>query len=356
MKNKSVLLSLTAMAVLSVATVKSNATVWRVNNTAAYNQWANHQVFNDLQAAIYSPDVNSGDTLYVEASGTSYGDANGVVNLNRPLTLIGTGYFLADNQDLQHNQTSATLGHLYFQSGSSGSKVIGLRIADAFLSSIHFDNVALSNITVTRCYIEAVLEFNNNIYNNIIITQNFINGGINHGFQNQATFTGLIFTNNFVGTGGIFFPGANFNGTVAQNVTTGDLNIQSNIQFYNNIVTGNTITQNNNGASNIHHNIFTVAQPSWLTGGNNFFGTGYNTIFPTGVASSDLKYDPNASTICPQCYQGYPGTVEIGMFGGSDPYKASGIPPIPAIYNLQAPANAPAGGNLQTTISTRSNN
>jgi hypothetical protein len=44
------------------------------------------------------------------------------------------------------------------------------------------------------------------------------------------------------------------------------------------------------------------------------------------------------------------------MFGGNDPYKVSGIPGIPTIYQLQAPANVPAGGNLPVTISTRSNN
>src|SRR5205085_5760467 len=121
------------------------------------------------------------------------------------------------------------------------------------------------------CYIEVVLAFNNGNYNNIIITQNYINGSISHGFNNQGFFTGLIFTNNYVGAGGIFFPGANFNGVVAQNVTTGDLNIQSNIQFYNNIVMGANIIQNNNGSSNIYNNVFSATQPLWLNGGNNSF-------------------------------------------------------------------------------------
>lgn len=358
MKKQELLLSLAAALVLSVATIKSHATVWRVNNTAAYNQWANHQVFSDINTAIGSPLVIPGDTLYVEASGTRYGDANGVVNLNKNLTLIGTGYFLADNQGLQHNQTSATLGQLYFKAGSSGSKVIGLRIADASYASIHFDNIALNNITITRCYIEWGLDFNNAAgiaYNNFVITKNFIAVGISHASYAPGTFTGLIFTNNFVGSGGIDFQGLNFHGVVAQNVTTGDLNIQSNIQFYNNIVTGNTINQSNNGSSNIYNNVFSVAQPAWLSGGNNSFGVPSSTIFPA-TGTPDLVYDPNPIGVCPQCYQGYPGTVEVGMFGGNDPYKASGIPSIPTIYNLQAPANAPAGGNLQTTISTRSNN
>jgi hypothetical protein len=351
MKKSILLLTLIAMAILSVTT-NTNANVWRVNNQTAYNQWANHEVFSSLTAAIGSPNVLPGDTLYIEASGTSYG----VINLNKSLTLIGTGYFLQQNGNLQHNATSSTLAQLTFKAGSSGSTVSGLRIADANYASIHFDNVALSNITITRCYVDYGLDFNNAagiVYSNFVITKNYIQYVIDHTNFAPGTFTGLIFTNNYVGSG-ISFYGSNFYGVVAQNVTT-NLDIQSNIQCYNNIITGNNITQSNNTSSNIYNNVFSAAQPAWLTGGNNSFGVPTTTIFPA-TGTTDLINDPNPVGICPQCYQGYPGGVEVGMFGGNDPYRASGIPSIPAIYNLQAPANVPAGGTLPVTISTRTNN
>lgn len=353
MKKTILISTMAVITVMLMNPMKSSANVWRVNNNPTYNQGSN--VFAQLTTAIGDPNVNPDDTLYVEASGTSYG----TILLNKRLTIIGTGYFLSDNSGSQQNQTSATIGQLTFQAGSSGSTVMGLRISDVSYSSIHFDNIALNSITITRCYIDYVLDFNNAagvVYNNFVITKNYIGSGISHVSYAPGTFTGLIFTNNFVGTGGITFPGANFHGVVAQNISTGNLDIQSNIQFYNNIVIGTTIAQANNGPSNIYSNVFSATQPAWLSGGNNSFGVPSSTIFPTS-GSPDKRYDPNPIGICAPCYQGSPGgTVELGMFGGNDPYILSGIPNIPTIYLLQAPANVPAGGTLPTTISTRSNN
>ncbi|OQX80559.1 MAG: hypothetical protein B6D61_01855, partial [Bacteroidetes bacterium 4484_249] len=81
---------LTVLAI--VFAMSANATVWRVNN--------NTQVdadFSNLQTAVNDAGVLPYDTLYVEASNTSYGN----VDVNKPLIIIGAGYFLNENDSTQ---------------------------------------------------------------------------------------------------------------------------------------------------------------------------------------------------------------------------------------------------------------
>ncbi len=357
MKKTNILTALFIMAAAFGIPKLVNGTVWRVNNTSAYNQFTGtppFEVFSDMQQAIGDPDVLPGDTLYVESSGDDYGD----VIVNKRLVIIGTGFYLSQNTGLQANTSPSTCTNLTFAAGSSGSIVIGLRIADAAFSSIIFNNTNLSDITIERCFIEYRINFLNGagiIYNNIIIKQNII-GHTNHTAFAPGTITGLIVTNNLF-SGGINFPGVNHHGTIANNVSQNGVNIESNIDFFNNIITAGTINQNiNNSDANIHHNLFSITQPAWLVGGNNNYGVPSGTIFPA-TGTPDRIFDPNPIGVCPQCYLGLPGgTTELGMFGGTDPYIPSGIPSIPTIYNLIVPVNAPQGGTMQGTISTRSNN
>ena len=75
-------------------------------------------------------------------------------------------------------------------------------------------------------------------------------------------------------------------------------------------------------------------------------------VFGTG-SSTDGNLLPLQT--CDACANGYAST-SIGMFGGTLPYILSGIPAIPAIYNLPPPGNAPQGDTLHVNIKTRSNN
>src|SRR5690349_9390878 len=94
---------------------RASGTVHRVNNNPAYSQYTGSVVFTDLNAAIADPSVGSGDTLYVEASGTSYGN----ITINKPVTIIGTGYFLNENSGWQQNQVSSTVSKVFFDWNSS---------------------------------------------------------------------------------------------------------------------------------------------------------------------------------------------------------------------------------------------
>jgi len=346
----------TLCAIITLLTVCSamKATTWRVNNTAAYNQSTNNQVYSTLTAAIGSPSVLPGDTLYIESSGTTYG----VISLNKKLTLIGTGYYLSNNTGLQNNQTSAIIGSLTFAAGSSGSTIMGLNVSGMVGSAVILSNVNLDSITITRCYIDGEIVFQNGsgiVHNKITISKNFVINTTTHPVGTPGTITNLIVTNNRFG-GGIYFQGTNHHGIVANNALGSSVNIQANIAFFNNIITAGTVTQSTNSSTNMYNNLFSITQPAWLTGGNNNFGVPSGTIYPS-VGTPDNLFDPNPIGVCPQCYQGLPGgTTEVGMFGGNDPYILSGIPNIPTIYQLQSSPNAPQGGTLPSSISTRSNN
>jgi len=99
--------------------LNATATVWRVNNNPGVDA-----DFSNLQTAINDAAVQPFDTLYVEGSSTSYGD----INIHKPLTLIGTGYFLSQNDTSQANKNPSKISTLVFSDGSAGSVCKGFFI------------------------------------------------------------------------------------------------------------------------------------------------------------------------------------------------------------------------------------
>ena len=230
-------------------TVNSNtsiyAKVWRVNKNPGYNDWTNTQVFDDLNTAINA--AGNDDTLYVEGSPINYGS----VTINKPLTIIGTGYLLNQNLNLQNYQESSKVTGIIFGPNSSGSTVMGIeRIVGAGVG-FQLSNNPLSNIIITRCLINQGVDFANalgTIYNNIVISKCIL-PGIQTGL---GPVNGLMVFNNYFTSNLTVW--SNCHGEVGQNVIQGDLNIYG-IQFYNNIVLGNSVYQNSNADSNIYNNI-----------------------------------------------------------------------------------------------------
>ncbi len=103
------------------------ATVWRVNNNPNYVQGTGgpcgeldvcDHCFTDLQDAIDCSSVLSEDTIYVEASGNSYGQ----ITVDKQLTIIGAGFLLENNPGNQCNNLNSIVDFVDFQQGSSGSK------------------------------------------------------------------------------------------------------------------------------------------------------------------------------------------------------------------------------------------
>ncbi len=73
-----------------------------------------------------------------------------------------------------------------------------------------------------------------------------------------------------------------------------------------------------------------------------------------GTTSADARFQLKAGS--PALTVGA-GSTPIGMFTGSYPYKLSGLPSIPSIYQLSSPqGNNPPGSTIQINLSTKGNN
>ena len=106
---------------------------------------------------------------------------------------------------------------------------------------------------------------------------------------------------------------------------------------------------------NVKNNIFKATHGEEGVNGN-MFGVDMTTVFidDTNPAYSDdgqyiLKSDSPAKGA------GVGGT-DCGMFGGSSPYKLSGIPGIPNIYELNVPENGYTNDGINVEIKVKSNN
>ena len=335
--------------------------VWRVNNNPAYNQ-PSTEVFSSLQQAVSSNAVLDGDILYVEASATNYGN----IILSKRLTLIGPGYFLNENTGLQANPVSAIITLLTLTTGSNGSEIYGLEFFGNVNSSILIDS-SISNIVISRCKLASRITVATNAGNisDVVVSKNYLQG-ISVTGNGTSTISNMIVTNNYfsgasTGNGGAFELKLNANAIITQNVIQGAVDING-AAFFNNIclftsTANNYFLQNNNSTGNIYNNIFRRTAISWLAGGNNNFGIASDAyMFANTADTSDKKYILKPQSQCPECYQGFPSNIQMGIYGGADPYKPSGIPAIPAIYTLQSTTNATQGGTLSVTIRSRSNN
>jgi hypothetical protein len=326
---------------LLLTSVSSRATVHRVNNQGYSADFIGPTALQDaIQNNLL---VLNGDTLHIEPSATSYG----AITLNRPLVLIGPGYLLNQNTGLQASVTEATIFSVDFVLGSAGSQLSGLTVAGGFGTGIW---IRTDNITISRCRVSGFTfpNINSNAVNNSVITQCYVAGGVGYPFG-TAPINLLNISNTYFG-GQVSFA-ANHQGAISHCVFNAGVSVFG-LEFFNNIIRAGVTAENGiNSIVNMKKNIFHDNPGSWLDGGSNYRIVSMTSVFGT-VGSTDGMLDPLAS--CANCGNGLDG-AEIGMYGGSTPYIPSGIPAIPAIHQLSAPATAIQGAPLPVTIATRSN-
>jgi hypothetical protein len=317
-----------------LATAVAEAKVWRVNN-----QPAAVAAFTDLSAAVASPLVQNGDTLYVEGSAANYG----FVTLTKKLVLIGPGYALAGaepNPNMQATPLEADV-NIIIDSTASGSLLMGLKGQVSLAPSV-------DDIQIKRCkfYISNAGSYTTGQrISNLLLSQSIFQG------YNAYSF---VFDNV----------------QVINCIITGYVNIKTNATlalFRNNTITNATLEADNAYiANNVFYNanLFTtnsvikynVANAGTLPAGTGNLNWQSNIIVGTG--SEDGKYMLKAGS--PALAAGEPiggETPDCGAFGTADPYRLSGIPPIPAIYMLDVPTSIPSNATtMSIKLSTRSNN
>lgn len=339
---KVVLLTGMMMAIM----FNSYATVWRVNNLPGVN--AN---FTSLQLAHNSTSVLVGDTLYLESSSASYGN---LISTKR-LVIIGPGFFCGENPETQANISGSVVGTITFNSGSDGSVVAGCTIIPT--SDADAVTINASNLTIEKNKIVAVvgrkgISFSGS-QNNVIIRQNYILGGsyqVNR--QPRAIFctssaNNVKITNNFIKyvSGSCIETGENFSGEFMNNIIIGPAEIY-NSEFINNIMLTGSFTKvnvtymNNIGDSN----------QFGVENGNQANVNMTNVFLGTGSTDGQWQLKPGSPAIGAGV-----GGIDCGMFGGDFPYVLSGIPAIPAIYQLDLNVDN-VNQQIEVEMSTKSHN
>lgn len=355
-----------ALCLTALVSLTASAKIWRVNNNPTIPA-----DFTTIQAAHDGAMAN--DTLHIEPSGIPYGD----LTITKKLIIIGNGFFLSENTNNQVNFNSSIVGLIYMRNGCSGSKFMGLTINGYvdFAQSINDPIIAIiaDNITFEKNYFTSQnynFKFSGvtgslfvNL-NNLVIRNNYLKGTIQNFLISNGNFYNLNniqILNNYI-RGGIDLSNRTNTGytncyayaTIANNVIEGNI-ISCGSIIKNNIFTmvaNPSVSGNTTDGNSITNNI--SASPTGLPAGNgNQNGVAITTIFK-GLTGNTTDSQWQLKVGSPAIAAGQSGE-DCGMFGGTNPYKLSGLPATPSVYGLSAPVNS-SGNTLPVVISTKSNN
>jgi len=312
----------------ALGVIHTQATIWRVNNNAAIS--ANFTSFTAAQTAAMP-----NDTLYFEGSSVSYGN----IVLTKPLTLFGPGYFLNENTQTQANKVTAKFGNISFNTGSIGSTISGLDISNTV-------TIYVNSINIIRSYIvQIILNSYSSEISNILINGCFISDEIASSGSNLIS--NVIISNNLI-MGDMYKSinlGQNVSGVISNCVLKNDLNVV-NFTCSNNIMTCCTVQYNNNVFFN---NIGSGTQFPAGNGNQQYVDMTGVFVGATGN-STDGQYqlNPYSSAIG----AGNDGT-DCGLFGGVTPYVLSGLPAIPAIYEINMPSSGTSASGINVTVKAK---
>ncbi|HRY33180.1 MAG TPA: hypothetical protein P5531_09470 [Bacteroidales bacterium] len=316
--------------VLAGLVFKTTATVHRVNSAPG-----SAAAYSSVQAAHNA--ASSGDTLYLECSAVSYGN----LDCTKSLTIIGSGYFLGQNPQTQASPASAYIPFIQFNASSAGSSVTGLSIGQIYLYT--------SDILINRNYLtgnNAIYQATGSPIGNIIITQNYFHTGAywNTSINFPYPANNILISNNYL-FGGISSTGS-FSAVITNNVVSGSINCHNAI-IKNNIHTAGSFTNNN-------------CSISFNLGYNNDFGNQNGNQSNVNMSNVFLGSTGNSTDGQWQLKPGSPaigageGGADCGMYGGALPYVLSGMPNIPSIYYLNAPAIP--SNTINVSIKAKSHN
>ena len=340
---KKIILSFSAMLVMAYA---AQATVYTVNNQNGFDA-----DFNSLTQAIASS--STGDTLSIEPSSVSYGDAL----LDKRLYLIGPGH----NPDF--SPYNAYVSSLSFTTYSGGSIIKGMAIAQVITNA----GSVVNDVVISGCQIYSqnptTFGGSSSISNNWIFEGNVIIA-ITNGINLNNLGANAIFRNNYIQStagnnvvlncpaGAVFDHNiwvASDNNTLSYVIYSG----YSNISITNNIFLIGTNSASPVAAgcpSCLWENNITYAPSITLT---SLPGTNFNDIDPNfvnygnveGVYSSAFDFHLEDGSIGQNAAT---DGSDIGIYGGIfnfSPIGADGGTPQIVDFTI-ATSTAPSGGTI----------
>ncbi|MBX2956992.1 MAG: hypothetical protein KF846_12595 [Cyclobacteriaceae bacterium] len=309
--------------------------------------------FTNLQEA--HDGASAGDTLYLIGSSVSYITTK--VTINKRLIIIGPGYFFNNPETqvsvavafLRLTPNSCDVG-VEFAAGSEGSVMMGTTHLGSMVIStnnimIKRNNFATNSgvscgphnrITISGSSVQLVQNF-------IEANQNALPIRVNSGFNNIR-----IYNNFFIGFGfGNALTSIGSSGEVVNNISWGAISAENTL-LQNNIILA---TGSNSFINCVVRNNVSIGN-NLPTGNGNIQGAAQANLFVgTGTLDGGFKLKDGS----PAIGTGFEG-VDMGMFGGDEPYVLSGIPPIPTIYQLNAPAVGEKNTGLPITVKAKANN
>lgn len=342
--------------------------------------------YRTLQGAIDS--VADGSTLYVFPGVTDYGN----VNINKKLSIIGTGYLLSENADpyTAPNKTGVAVSSVYFGPASSNSYLQGIQFNgntnESRFYRIFMDSV--NNVTINRCFLEIWVTYPGG--NIIFETRNTYNCTISQCYITQINLElpnhsgGELYIELGKGSQNLQFS----NNLFDNRYTNGSFTLNHNVDPVNYgtlVFTNNTFhggIQNSNFSNYNYYNNFFIStdltsgispSPLGLNGPTGFNITNLSNLFPAG--STNNLHGVNADGIFSYATFGYHSWEqswqvvdtsftkhyasdggEVGAFGGFNPYVLSGIPALPEIYSLSVKPDSTSRGRVLVHIKAKATN
>jgi hypothetical protein len=292
---------------------------------------AKTEFYNDLEAAVQA--AVSGDTIYLPGATIELQDH---LTIDKKLALIGAGWDMDSIGGLKTTEIRIKNGghaNINFSEGADGSLLTGF-----LLNEIIFANDAsqsIANVTIVRI----------RTYNGI-----HLGAGVNHIFIRESYFNGFdgreatdCWINNNLIHGGF--------GNIK------DSHIYNNVMFAHAqgtacVFENNWISDSPGGISNTYnHNAFreyyTFPFGENNNGSNNLMNQLQNETFE--VNSGNLPKYQKIKETSPCKNAGADGT-DIGMYGGSDPYKDGAVPFHPHVDKIVVSSQTDKAGNLKVEI------
>jgi hypothetical protein len=305
-------------ALLLFAAPASFGQVLRVDNNLAHAA-----DFRTIQEAIDA--ASPGDTLYVAGSPFPYSGFTAA----KPLVIVGAGYLLASNFPSNTAIWDTVVnGQVQLAPDSDGTTIMGLN---------------LSGVEVTCS-------------SNSVVSRNYI--------SHLSIRGSCSILNNYIRTWIYAFPGAAEGSVLIQNnIVTGFIGVVDapdyGIYAVNNVITGSVqifrgVVQNNIVSGTIHRGpfvsvLYNLSASDIGNEDGNQSGVNLETVFAGGTG---LETRYRLAEGSPAVGSGYEGG-DLGAFGGSAPYRLSGLPPIPHIYRIVVGSSASGSTGLQVEVRAR---
>lgn len=286
-------------------------------------------MYSDATAAYTA--AQNGDTLLFAGSDNSY-FIN--VTVNKSLILQGPGYRLAENNIAGISTKTATIQNLSVGQSPVVSSPVGLLVRGLSLSNASVFSNPFIPTTFEKCSISNVTAGSR-----VVVKKCEVTGGLSL----QDGSGGSLVSNSIIG---------------GLSINTGNVSV---IQC----VVVSSFGGSNSQTSSISNSIFAftgsanftflgsvtncLSVGSYLPAGSGNIN-GATNVF-VGVGSNDAKWKLSVNS--PAKGAGIDG-VDLGAFGGPDPYVLSGLPGLPRITRLSVPAVATSGVGFTFEVEAQS--